>query len=148
VDAAGDLAQLVDHPVELVGDPADLHLEIGDVGRLGGLDQAQLEAQRDQSLLDAVMQIALNPAPGLVVVGGDPGPGRGELGAAVGVGDRGADELSEIGHALFGAAGKRSPRVPTLIAPHRRLSTTIGAATPDRIPSRRTASPDTPEAWP
>jgi hypothetical protein len=43
------------------------------------------------------------------------------------------------------SAGNR-PRAPATIAPHSRPSTTIGTATPDRIPRRRTASPAMPEA--
>jgi hypothetical protein len=39
---AGDLTQLVDRPVELVSDPADLRLETVDVGMLGELCHAQL----------------------------------------------------------------------------------------------------------
>jgi hypothetical protein len=88
VDAARELAQLLDRPVQLVGDPADLPLQLGQLRGHGGLGQAQLEAERDQSLLGAVVQVALDPAPGVVGGGDDPGPGRGELGAAVGVRDR------------------------------------------------------------
>jgi hypothetical protein len=63
-------------------------VQLGQLRGHGGLDQAQLEAERDQSLLGAVVQVALDPAPGVVGGGDDPGPGRGELGAAVGVRDR------------------------------------------------------------
>jgi hypothetical protein len=76
-------------------------VQLGQLRGHGGLGQAQLEAERDQSLLGAVVQVALDPAPGVVGGGDDPGPGRGELGAAVGVRDRCADELGEAGHALF-----------------------------------------------
>jgi hypothetical protein len=47
VDAARELAQLLDRPVQLVGDPADLPLQLGQLRGHGGLGQAQLEAERD-----------------------------------------------------------------------------------------------------
>jgi hypothetical protein len=42
VDAPGDLAQIIHHPAELVRDPADLRLELGQLGRHRGLREAKL----------------------------------------------------------------------------------------------------------
>jgi hypothetical protein len=111
------------------------------------LGRAQREAERDQALLGAVVQVAFDAAPGLVGSGDDPRAGGGELGAAVGVGDRGADGLGEAGHALFSVGREKPVPCPTAIAPHIRPATTIGAATLDRSPSRRMASPYASAPW-
>jgi hypothetical protein len=42
VDAPGDLAQIIHHPAELVRDPADLRLELGQLGRHRRLREAKL----------------------------------------------------------------------------------------------------------
>ena len=43
-------------------------------------DAAQHERQGDQALLDAIVQIAFDPAPRLVAHGEDPAAGGGQLG--------------------------------------------------------------------
>ncbi|GAB3849662.1 hypothetical protein [Dactylosporangium cerinum] len=50
-------------------------------------------------MLGAIMQIALEPAAGVVSGGDDPGARRGQLRPAVGVGDRGRDEFREVSQA-------------------------------------------------
>jgi hypothetical protein len=45
------------------------------------------------------------------------------------------------------SAGKRSSRARMPIVPHSRPSTTIGAATTERMPSLRTAASAAPKLW-
>jgi hypothetical protein len=51
------------------------------------------------------MQVAFEPAPGLVGGGNDSGSRGGEVGAALGVGDRRRDELGEVGEVFFRTRG-------------------------------------------
>ena len=55
-----------------------------------------------QTLLGAIVQVPLDPPAGLVGSLDDPAPRCGELGAALGVRDRGRDELREPRHACLG----------------------------------------------
>jgi hypothetical protein len=90
------------------------------------------ELQRDhgvhEALLRAVVQIAHHPSAFLGGGGDDPSARCRELGAAVGVGDRGRDELGEVRDALLGVRRDSRPL------------TTIGLATADRMPRRWTVS--------
>jgi len=74
---------------------------------------AQVERQGDQALLRAVVEITLDPAAGLVGGDDDPGPGGGELGAAVSVGDSDGDELGELLQAALDPA-----RQPSRLSPY------------------------------
>jgi hypothetical protein len=135
VEAAGDLAQLIQH-AGCPGDGAvELRVELAELGWYRRLCCAQVQRQRDQPLLGAVVQVSPDTSAGLVGGGDDPRARRGELGPAFRVGDGGRDELGEPGQPLLGVLGSRSRRNPTPIAPQTRPSTTIGLATAERIPS-------------
>ena len=101
MDAAGDLGQLL----QRAGCLGDGLIELpAEFGRHLGLRRAQLQRQRDQPLLGAIVQVPLDPPAGLVGGGYDPGP-RGNylglclcyLGLCPGVRDRGRHQLSEPG---------------------------------------------------
>ena len=80
MDAERDLAQLVLHGREPLGDPRQLAAEPGQVGRHGGLRGAELEPERDEPLLGAVVEVALELPPRLVGSGDDTGARGGEVG--------------------------------------------------------------------
>jgi hypothetical protein len=85
MDAVGERAELLDRDLELVGGRREQALELG-VATLAQPPQraAELEGERHEPLLGAVVEVALDPAPLLVRSGGDAGArlldGR-ELGA-------------------------------------------------------------------
>ena len=60
--------------------------------------QRSLEVYESQSLLDAVMEIPLDAAPGLVSGGDHPGAGGGQGRAALRIGDRRSHQLGEGRH--------------------------------------------------
>src|SRR4029453_19083564 len=66
VDAAGDLPEFFERISQPVRDPIQPCLKLAMLGRCIRLDGAQLQGQYYQPLLDAVVQVALDPAPGLV----------------------------------------------------------------------------------
>jgi hypothetical protein len=51
----------------------------------------------------------------------------------LGVGDRGADQLSESGHPGLDASRQPPVACPAIMTPHRWLSTLMGAPTKERI---------------
>ena len=112
MDAAGDLAQVLHRSGELVRDLADLRLELTLVGRHHGLREAQLQAERDQALLGPVVQVPLNPPPGVIRGRYDPRPRGGQLGPALGVPDRRGQKIGKVGHPVGGAGRKRPARRP------------------------------------
>jgi hypothetical protein len=83
VDAARQLAQLLKGAGQAVGDPGQLRPELGPLGRHGRLGGAEVQHQRDQPLLGAVVQVALDPPACLVTGGHDPCPRGGQLLAAL-----------------------------------------------------------------
>jgi hypothetical protein len=70
MDAPRDLPELVNHRDEIVCDVGKLLPWAA--GRGAGCRLARLERQRDEPLLDAVVEVALDPAPGCVGRGDDP----------------------------------------------------------------------------
>jgi hypothetical protein len=60
-------------------------------------DAAQHQRLGDQPLLDAIVQVPLDPAARLVRGGEDPGPRGGDLGPRLGIRDRGRGQLGEPG---------------------------------------------------
>jgi hypothetical protein len=75
MDSVGELTELLDRPAKLVDRGPQ---QVVDVSRRLGtqppLPGAKLERKRDQSLLRAVVEIALDPPALLVTGGNDPGP--------------------------------------------------------------------------
>ena len=106
VDAAGESSQVVEHAAQLTGDVLDLGAGLGRKG--GHLDHhAQSQHQRDEELLRAVVQVALDPSPGLVRRRHEPRAGGQQLGPVLLVGDRRRHELREACQPL-GGVGWRS----------------------------------------
>ena len=96
----------------------------------------------DEPLLGAVVEVADDAAAGLVGGGEEARPRGDELVAAVGVGDRGRDQLGELGR-----CAPRCPRAAissrvqyTTATPQSRPSTMIGAPTLERTPDRDDAA--------
>jgi hypothetical protein len=89
VDAAGELAQLLQRPVQPGRHLVQLGRELAQLGR------------------HAVVQVPLDPAAGLVGSGHDPGPRGRQLRLGLGVSDRRCHQLGEVGQAPLGASWQR-----------------------------------------
>ena len=74
MDSARELAQLLERPRELVAGPRDQLLGGGGVAPDVGGSEPQLQRDADQSLLRAVVQVALQAAPLRGARGHDPLP--------------------------------------------------------------------------
>ena len=103
MDAAGEVAQFLEGGGQPVDDATELGRQLAGGGWHRRLRGTQLQRQRDQVLLGAVVEVALDPAAGGVGGGHDPGPGGPERGLGLGVGQGGADQLAEAGQPLLGA---------------------------------------------
>ena len=74
MDAARELAQLADRELELVDGVGEHLVELGrHVGPEPLLGCAELERERDEPLLGAVVDVPLDPSPLLVPCRHDPG---------------------------------------------------------------------------
>ena len=72
------------------------------------LGQSELQRQRDEALLRAVVQVALQAA-ALGVAGADDARARGgQLGVGIGVGERLRHEVGEVAEALLGPVRERA----------------------------------------
>ncbi len=85
----GDLTQLIQHADDLGGRGVQLRGQLAGLRRHRRLRRAHVQGQGDQPLLGAIVQVALDPAPGGIGGGHDPRPGGGQRGLCLGVGDRG-----------------------------------------------------------
>jgi hypothetical protein len=92
---------------EPLADPAKLLPQLLLTGGHGALGRAQLQRQRDQALLDPIVEVALDPPPGLVGGGHDAPTGSVQLGSRLRVGDGGGDQLGELGKARLGVRRQR-----------------------------------------
>ena len=100
------------HAGEPVGDLRQLAAQLAELGRYRRLHHPQVQAQRHQLLLDAFVQITLDPPPRLIGGGDDPRPGDGQGGQALHVRDRRGHELGEAGETRLGVPGeRRAPRL-------------------------------------
>ncbi len=92
---ARDLLEVLEHSRQPAADVPQAARQL-----VAGSDRGrhpQLQSERDEALLRPVVQVALDP-PALPVGRRDDARARGgELGAALGVGDGGGDELGELG---------------------------------------------------
>jgi len=107
VNPAGNRPHLVRYAREPLGDRRQLAVELAQFGRHRCLHCAQVQHQRHQLLLDAVVQITLDPPPGLVRGGHDPRAGGGQGGQALSVRDCRGDKLREPGETRFSVRGER-----------------------------------------
>ena len=97
MDAARDLAQLVQRAGRSGGSAVEFRAQLPELGRHRGPRRAQLQRQRNQPLLGAIVQVPLDLPARLVGGGHDPRPRGGHLGLCPGVGDRGCHQLGEPG---------------------------------------------------
>ena len=74
MEAAGDLAQLLQHAGHLRDHALQPLSQLASPGRHVRLRGPQLQGKRDQPLLGAVVQVALDPPARLVGGGHDPRP--------------------------------------------------------------------------
>jgi hypothetical protein len=102
-----DLAQSVQHVHHPFGDVREVRALLPQLGRHGLLRGAHLERERDELLLHAVVEVALDPPSCRVGRGEDPRPRGVELGPALGVRDGGRHELGEPGKAFLGVGRQR-----------------------------------------
>ena len=100
---ARDLTQLVQHGRQSVFDSCQLGPHLGQLTGNAGPGNAQLQGQRDELLLSAIVQVALDPPPRLIARRDDSPAGRHQVGAPLDVGDGGGDQLGEPGDPLPGA---------------------------------------------
>ena len=84
-------------------------------------DTAQHQRLDDQALLDAIVQVPLDPPARLVRGGDDPGPRGGHLGLRLGIRDRGRGQLGEPGQPRLGTVRQRFVAVPRSDAPQAAL---------------------------
>jgi hypothetical protein len=108
VDAARELAKVLHRGAEVGGELVQLGPQALLPGRHAGLDGPDLQAQRDELLLDAVVQVPLDAAAGVVGGGHHPRPRRGQLRAALLEGGRhaveGALQRPDLAHPAGGHA--------------------------------------------
>ena len=109
-------------------------------------DTAQQQRLGDQALLDAVVQVPLDPAARLVRGGDDPGPGGGHLGLRLGIGDPVATSSVNPASRASVPSGSGSLADATARTPHRRPSTLIGTPTAAPRPISWAMSAAGPEA--
>ena len=106
-------------PVASLDQRVQLRRQLAGLGWYRRLRRAQPQRQRDQPLLGAVVQVAFDPAAGVVGGGHDPRPRGGELGIQLGVvegdGELAGDELDGV--EPFG--GERAAEQPVLQQQHR-----------------------------
>ena len=111
MQAAGELAQLLHRHVELPPRAGDELLGPVGVGAELVLEHAELDRERDETLLRAVVEVALEAA-ALVQSGlEDAKPRRVELLAPLGALEAERDELREVAEATLGVRAERVGRV-------------------------------------
>ena len=134
MDAAGQLAQLLERVLELLASRGQVLAGTAGIGLEAPLDHAQLQRERHEPLLGAVVEIALQP-PALGVAGLHDARARAsELVVGVGVGQGLRDELGEVRQAPLRAArpGRSDSVVEATSTPHSLAPTETGAATEER----------------
>ena len=119
VDAAGQLAQLVQRAGRLADQRVQLRRQLVGLGRHRRLRRAQAQGEGDQPLLGAVVQVALDAAPGVVGGGDDPRPRRGELGVELGVVQGDGELAGDERDGVEPVGGERAAQQPVLQQQHR-----------------------------
>src|SRR2546422_7035539 len=97
MDAARDLSELVERSTELLGNERLLAPELAGRLRRHPLGRACLQRERDEALLNPVMEVALELASGLVSRRDDTSPGCAELVTCLRIRDRRRDQVCEVG---------------------------------------------------
>jgi hypothetical protein len=102
VDAAGELAQVVQHAAELVGGLVQLRgLRAGPGGHRHTGAAAEAQREGDQPLLGAVVQVAFDAAAGGIAGSDDPGAGGDEFGVELGVVQRDGELAGDVAQQAF-----------------------------------------------
>ncbi len=96
MDPARELLQFGHRVGQSRRDARQLSSQVAPVGGNIGLRGARRQRERDQPLLGTVVQVALDPAAGLVRRGDDPPARGGQLRPALRVRDRGREQLGEL----------------------------------------------------
>ena len=130
---AGQLAQLLEAGVELTGRVLQ---QLAPPGRIGlvepGLGDAEEQRRRDEPLLGAVVEVALE-APTLLVAGADDaGARRLEVLTCLGARDCERDEVAERGQPELGCSRGSGSALPIETDPQSVPATMIGAETVER----------------
>ena len=135
-DPVGELAQLVVAPLGLLERLGDERTPPRAVLVQGLLGELERHDRVDEPLLGAVVEVAHDPPAGLVAGGEQARARGGELVAAVGVRDRGLEQLRELAmRSSVSAGGVLLARPVRDVMPQSRPSTMIGAPTLARTPS-------------
>ena len=135
MQAARDLAQLGERRGQLLADARDRGVRRRRVLVDQAVGDPQPDRERDEPLLRAVVEVALEPLPLGVAGGDDARPRRRELLARLGVGERLGDELGERGDAVLRPGRERvradardDDRAPQLAVEHDRRADAGGDA--------------------
>jgi hypothetical protein len=107
VDPARVVTQLIQHARQAGRHAAQFGVKIAQAGRHCRLRHAQAERERHEALLRAVVEIALDTAPGLVGGSNDARARGHQCGMRFGIRDRGGrEEFGELGEPMLGACGE------------------------------------------
>ena len=145
MDPARELAQLLERLRQLLAGALERRARLGLVAAAAG-GEPQVERERDEPLLRAVVQVALEPAALGVARLDDPRARGGEILARLRVGERLAGQLGEVAR----SAARRPPgtargrTLETITAPHTPAPSVTGAATALRRPSSRSSAATLP----
>jgi len=104
VDPTRDLLQILDRRYQSRRDAKQLRAEVLLLGGKVRLRRAHRQSERDEPLLRAIVQVALDPPASLVRCCDDASARCCELGLAFRVRDRGRDELGELLQSLLRVA--------------------------------------------
>ena len=97
MQAAGDLLEFGDRGRDAFTDAGEPPVELGRPGAQQAVERAQFQAERDEALLRAVVEVPLDPAPGLVGGGDHTSTGGLEVGPALRCRECCGYELGEAG---------------------------------------------------
>ena len=105
VDPAGEVAQVFQRAGGVCFEVAEDRPGLGRIRGDGGLGQLELDGQGDQVLLGAVVDVAFQPPPGLVLGGDQPLPGGAQVLDQPGVGQRQPGLGGDVGDQLLARLG-------------------------------------------
>src|SRR5689334_6474887 len=108
-----DLTDVLENGADRILKLVDLDGQVGGIGRKLVAQGLQVETERDESLLHAVVEIPLELPPGCVGCDDNPCARRNQLRMRGGVGDRGPDQLGKACNSILGFWRKWFVRVRT-----------------------------------